>query len=137
MKIVLDTNVLFNAISRKSKYYPIWTAIRTNQISLLLSHDIMLEYEEILGSNFSPELAEFVLNTVKKAFGTIYIDNYFNWNLISSDPDDNKFVDTAFNGGAAYLITEDKHFNVLSKVEFPKIQVISPKKFLKILAGLP
>jgi uncharacterized protein len=45
-------------------------------------------------------------------------------------------VDTAFNGGAAYLITEDKHFNVLSKIEFPKIHVISPKKFLKILASL-
>ena len=58
---------------------------------------------------------------------------YFRWNIIFADPDDNKFVDCAFNAGADYLVTNDKHFNVLRNVDFPKINVINIDTFKKII----
>jgi uncharacterized protein len=32
-----------------------------------------------------------------------------------------------------YIVTNDKHFNVLEKVEFPSIKVINIDEFIKLL----
>jgi predicted nucleic acid-binding protein len=50
---------------------------------------------------------------------------YYKWNLISADPEDNKFVDCALNAGADYIVTNDKHFNILRTIDFTKINVIN------------
>ena len=49
--------------------------------------------------------------------------------LITTDVDDNKFADAAIAGNADYLVTEDKDFNELKSISFPKMQVISLKEF--------
>lgn len=49
MKIVLDTNVLINSFLRKSKNYWIWKALEAEQLTLCVTTDILLEYEEIIG----------------------------------------------------------------------------------------
>jgi len=58
---------------------------------------------------------------------------YYKWSLITADPDDNKFVDCALNGGTDYIITNDKHFNVLKETDFPYVKVVSSEEFRKIL----
>ena len=58
---------------------------------------------------------------------------YFRWNLITSDPDDNKFVDCALNAGANYIVTNDKHFNRLKKVDIPNINIVDIDTFKKII----
>jgi predicted nucleic acid-binding protein len=58
---------------------------------------------------------------------------FYKWNLIENDPDDNKFVDLAIACGADYLITEDKHFQPLKKLEFPKLQIRRLSEFKKII----
>lgn len=57
---------------------------------------------------------------------------YFNWQLITKDPDDDKFVDCAFAGNVDYLITQDKHFNILKRIDFPKINIIRLEDFQEI-----
>ena len=47
--------------------------------------------------------------------------------------DDNKFVDCAIASNAHYLATNDKHFNILKGIEFPKVQVINVNEFSQIL----
>jgi len=55
--------------------------------------------------------------------------------IITADADDNKFVDCALNAGADYIVTNDKHFNILNKIEFPPIKVIDIDSFRnKIIA---
>jgi predicted nucleic acid-binding protein len=49
------------------------------------------------------------------------------------DPDDNKFSDCAIAAGANYLVTEDKHFDVLKEIGFPQINVVSLDEFRHIL----
>ena len=46
---------------------------------------------------------------------------HYNWRLITIDPDDNKFIDCAVAANADYLVTNDKHFNVLKEIDFPKV----------------
>lgn len=53
--------------------------------------------------------------------------------LIQADPDDNKFVDCAFAANATYIVSNDRHFDVLSKIDFPKIQVLKLIEFLQTL----
>ena len=78
-----------------------------------------------------------VANSICEAF-TLY-DNviktniYYNWNLISVDPDDNKFVDCAVAVNADYIVTNDKHFNILKKVDFPKVKTIKIDEFMELL----
>jgi uncharacterized protein len=64
---------------------------------------------------------------------TELISPSFHWNFIEADPDDNKFVDCAVAGQADFLVTHDKHFNVLETVDFPKIQPIRLDVFFQLL----
>ncbi len=133
MKIVLDTNVLVVAISRRSKYYPIWQALRDGKFDLLVTTDILNEYEEIIGKNLSPELATVVLETLDSLPNVEYVFKYYAMNLIYFDADDNKFTDCAFARNADFLVTNDKHFNVLHALPFPKINLLNADEFLKML----
>ena len=45
----------------------------------------------------------------------------------------NKFVDCALACNARYIVTEDKHFDELKKVTFPKVDVVSLHEFITIL----
>lgn len=63
----------------------------------------------------------------------VFIDPQFHFELITSDKDDNKFVDYAIAANATYIVSEDKHFDVLKDITFPKLLVIKLKEFLKIL----
>ncbi len=62
-----------------------------------------------------------------------YVTKYFYWQLIINDYDDNKFADCAVACNANYLATNDKHFNLLKKIEFPKINVINLEELTKIM----
>jgi predicted nucleic acid-binding protein len=61
------------------------------------------------------------------------INKYYFWNLITVDPDDNKFVDCAIAANAHFICTEDKHFNILANVPFPTVSVISTQEFISLL----
>jgi predicted nucleic acid-binding protein len=62
-----------------------------------------------------------------------YIDPYYKWLLIDADPDDNKYCDCAIAGKAIYIVTEDKHFNVLKNISFPQISTTGIDAFLKLI----
>ena len=43
--------------------------------------------------------------------------------------DDNKFIDCAIAAQARFLVSEDRHFAVLQKIEFPKVNLIGVADF--------
>lgn len=133
MKIVLDTNVLLVAISRRSRYHAIFQAFELKQFSLLLTTDILLEYEETITWHMGDVTSKNILEGFQRVSNVKNIEKYYQWNLITNDPDDNKFVDCAVAGNADFLVTNDKHFNVLKAVEFPKIELLSADEFLDLL----
>jgi putative PIN family toxin of toxin-antitoxin system len=133
MHIVLDTNVLLTCFSSRSKTHLIWQALRQGKFSLGVTTEILAEYEEIIAEQTSAELAAAVLDAILHLPNLRLITRYFKWNLITADPDDDKFVDCAIAAGADYLVTEDKHFKVLEKIPFPTVRVLRERAFMEIL----
>lgn len=132
-RIVLDTNCLIASLSRHSEYYPVWKGLQTGKYVLCLSNDILTEYEEIIGKKTSPAVAKNVVGLLLKSKNVEFVSPYFNWRLIEADHDDDKFVDCAFAANATYIVSDDKHLDVLKKVAFPKITVLRLMQFLQIL----
>ena len=100
-------------------------------INLNYTYEILTEYEEIITSKYNKNVAKNVIRTLLKLPNVHLI--YYHWNLINSDPDDNKFVDCAISANANYLVSNDKHFNMLKEIEFPKITVLKIEEFEKFI----
>lgn len=130
----LRYNCLLVSIPTKSKYRHLFDAFLQDKFSLVINNDILLEYEEIIQERANKIVAESIVKQLLKSTNIIFQQVYFKWNLISADPDDNKFVDVAVASNANYIVTEDKHFNELGTVEFPSITVISIAQFSELLA---
>jgi len=133
MKIVLDTNCLLPSIFNNSPYFWVWEAFCEGRFILCCTTEMFHEYEELLSQFYSPEISESVMHTINNAKNTELIIPHYKWNLIFTDPDDNKFVDCALNAGADYIVTNDRHFNILKSFNFPPIKVIDIKTFKSIL----
>lgn len=129
-RIVLDTNIVLSALSSRSPYHKILDVCISGKYALMLSTEILLEYEEKISQYFSYSLAENLLSALLFLPDTTMITPYFNFNIIRNDPDDNKFVDCAVAANAHYLVTNDKHFGVLAEVPFPSVNVLSRDQFL-------
>ncbi len=56
----------------------------------------------------------------------------FRWHLLQ-DADDNKFANCAVAANADYLVTNDKDFNILKHIQFPKIAVVTIQEFQNIV----
>ena len=100
---------------------------------LCVSNEILEEYEEVLGRNISPKVARIVLAYMQVLPNVKFIDPHYSFGLIKADEDDNKFVDCAIASNAIFIVSEDKHFNVLATIPFPKVEVIGIDDFLKYL----
>ena len=133
MKVILDTNCLVVCLPATSPFYCLWQAFRDNRITLCLTTDMIEEYEEVLQRFYPKSFVDDVIRELLLAHNCIKASSYFKWNLITADPDDNKFVDCALNAGAAYIVTNDKHFNVLKEIDFPPVKVVDIVAFREML----
>lgn len=131
--IVLDTNCLLQALPSNSPYHKIWQDVLDGHLSLCVNTDILDEYEEVLSEKTTSEIAHNVVEAIARLSTTVYQETYIHFSLIVADPDDNKFVDCAIASGAEYIVTNDKHFEVLQSIPWPQLNVISIADFVKNL----
>ena len=135
-RIVLDTNCLLQAISRRSRFYPIWRDFVQGRYELCVTTEILDEYEEILSRYTSPVVGQMVVEAILRANNVVRVDAQFRFGLIESDPDDNKFVDCAIVANAEYIVSNDSHFDILKDIPFPRVLVLSAEAFLAELQGI-
>ena len=136
MKIVLDTNCLLPSIFASSPYSWVWESFCDCRFSLCCTTDILYEYAELLSSFYSPAISESIMDTMMNAINMEPVIPYYKWDLISADPDDNKFVDCALNAGADCIVTNDKHFNMLKYIDFPRINVVDIDAFKTLISRI-
>ena len=134
--IVLDTNCLLGCIAAQSKYHNVWTAFLNEDFNLCVSNEIMNEYEEILARKTSPSFADMIIQIILNSENIVFAHPTFRFNLITVDPDDNKFIDCAIVTNAEYIVSQDKHFNILKNIDFPKVNVINIDTFSQIISIL-
>lgn len=133
MRVVIDTNCLLVSIPPQSGYYWLYEAFKSKRFEWVISNEIITEYEEQLATRYSGNTAVLVLNILASATNVTFAEPHFKWQLITSDPDDNKFADLAISESVDYLVTNDKHFNDLKTVDFPNVNVIDIHEFKRIL----
>ena len=136
MKIVLDTNCLVNIIMPGSYNNDVWQAFRQGKYTLCLSNEILFEYHEILSKRYNLLIANTLIKELIESPNIEKVSPAYHFNLITADPDDNKFVDCAITVGATYIVSNDKHFAVLEKYDFPKVDVRRLNEFLEIVKQL-
>ena len=135
MIAVIDTNCLLASVPPKSTHYWLYTAFKEQRFEWLISNEIMAEYEERLTTKYSEKTSNLVLSVLSVAPNVIFDEAYFKWNLVENDADDNKFADLAIAGNADYLVTNDKHFEPLKTISFPKINIVNMAEFRNIILG--
>ena len=137
MRIVLDTNCLLVSVQEYSDYHWLWKAFRNKRFVLCYTDEILNEYQEILSRYYSAALAKYVVDAILNASHAEPITVHFRWQMIVSDPDDNKFIDCAISANANFIVTNDKHFNKLKEVRFPKMNIVDIDTFKEILLLQP
>ena len=129
MRIVLDTNILVAIIGRKSPFRWLFDAIIAGEVTLCVTTDILLEYREILEQKNGFDVAENVINFITAMPTTHRVDVFYSFNLIKEDEDDCKFADCAIAANATYLVSNDRHFEVLNQIDFPKVNWVTLADF--------
>ncbi|MBM4277945.1 MAG: putative toxin-antitoxin system toxin component, PIN family [Deltaproteobacteria bacterium] len=122
MKVVLDTNVFVSGVFFGGPPRKILEAWRDDKIQLLLSPEILEEYQR-------------VLHELAVAFPGIEVEALMDFLILHSeivvpiplhpviqaDPSDNKFLECAVAGKGTCIVSGDKH--LLKLVEFREIPI--------------
>lgn len=131
--IVLDTNCLLQSLPSKSPYHKIWTDIVNGNIALCVNTDILDEYEEKICEYSSAEIAHNVVEAIAALTTTVMQNTYVHFELLPGDADDNKFVDCAIASNAELIVTNDKDFNPLKSIPWPKVEIMTIQNFMEII----
>ena len=129
----MDTNCLIQIVSPRSKYHSLWMSFVRGEYELCVSNEIVDEYLEILQKLTSVEVAEYIMKTIINSPFVVFIDPFYKFDLIQADKDDNKFVDCAIAAQAKCIISNDHHYDILSTIPFPHVEVIKLTDFMEIL----
>jgi len=133
MKVVIDSNVLVAMIGKRSLLRPLWDTFIEGKYKVAVSEDILKEYEEILQRHSANGVDKLVMEIFVESPDVHFHSVYYKWNMITEDPDDNKFFDIAVAANVDFIVTNDSHFNKIKAVEFPKVNIISSAAFLDVL----
>ena len=128
MKIVIDTNVIASAIFFGGRPKELIEHLVYRRVDAYASTEIISEYRETI-----EELSERypnrpnnipltdILFAMKMVEPTTHVD-------ICRDPDDNKFIDCAIDGGCIYIVSGDK--DLLSLESYGDIEIVTVSEFL-------
>jgi uncharacterized protein len=136
LTIVLDTNVLLVSLSPLSPYAPIFECFLDGKYNIAISNEILTEYEEKIVERYDKITSNLILDLFSTQYNIIKINRYYRWNLINADPDDNPFVDCFIAANADFLVTNDKHFNILKQIPFPMVTLTNAEEFLEMCKNL-
>lgn len=134
MTVCSDTGVLLQIFGRKQSFQPIFNALLIGRITLAVSTEILLEYQEITtrlsGAERWRDVAA-LFDLLAQLHGNIQrVEPHFRFNVITDDVDDNKFCDCAIVSEANFIITEDSHFEALRTAGY-KPKPIKPEEFIR------
>lgn len=132
MKVVFDTNILVSAMLWRGTPYRCLLAIRAGLAELVLSPPIIEEFRGVLSKKFAMTKEEAEENIAVVLESSTLIEIPGTLRVVTDDPEDDKFIETALVTGAQWLVSGDKH--LLRLGGYRGIKVISARAFLDMLA---
>jgi putative PIN family toxin of toxin-antitoxin system len=129
MRAVLDTNTLVSALlfsGTAARLVPLW---QSGRLQLLLSRPILQEYLRVLAYpkfRLTPEEIRGLLDEVLPFVESVRVRERLS--VVRRDPADDKFLECAVAGRAAYIITGDRDLRTLGS--YRRIAIVTPAEFL-------
>lgn len=128
-KVILDTNVLIDGVQdENSRTFKIIEASISGDLTPIISHRIKREYQRKAEELITDDEYMNLLEDFYEA--SINVHPASQLRIIEDDPDDNKFIEAAVEGGAEYIVSNDAHILDLSTYE--DIRMVSPEEFWSI-----
>lgn len=98
-----------------------------------MSSEILLEYEEVFNRFWGSDITNNLLALFETSDNFEQVMVYYNWQLISKDKDDNKFVDTFIASKTDLLISNDSSITALRGNKFPPVNIMTLQEFSNML----
>jgi uncharacterized protein len=137
VRVVLDTNVIVSSfLTPAGASARIREALRSQVFDLIVSSELLEEYERALayhkvarvhGMNCT-ERAE-VIEGLREISVLVTVESAPS--VIAEDPADDMVLATAAEGDAAYIVSGDRHLQLLG--EHRGIVILSPRAFLGVV----
>ncbi len=77
-RVVLDTNCLLVAISKRNPEYIVWEEFQRGHYMLCVTNEILSEYEEMISKFTTPEIAQSVIMLLVNSRNLKYVETCFN-----------------------------------------------------------
>jgi putative PIN family toxin of toxin-antitoxin system len=129
VRVILDTNVFVSGVFFTGPPYQILKAWRNGALSLVISEEILAEYQKV-GKVLAEEFPAIDLQPILDLV-TISAEIVQSQRLsepVCDDPDDDKFIACALASKSKVIVSGDKH--LLKVSGFRGIRVITPREFI-------
>jgi uncharacterized protein len=141
MRVVLDANVLVSAIlSPRGAPAQILTAWRAEQFDLVISEAILAELDRVFRypkiakrHRWSEEQLQAFLDNLSHI--AILTPGVLTLAVITEDPPDDRYLECAVEGEAAYIVSGDRL--LLRLGVYRGIRILTPRAFLEVLKQQP
>jgi putative PIN family toxin of toxin-antitoxin system len=135
LKAVIDTSVFISGLVKSPSCRRIIKALEKSEFILVISPDIL---DELIGVMSRPKFngviqrdtAARLIEVIKGQ--ALLVKPAIKLNVVTDDPDDNRFLEAAVTAKANCVVSLDRHLLELNA--FRNIPVISPAKFFSLLA---
>ncbi len=130
-RITLDTNVFVSALISEGTSRQVLDLARSGVVTLILSPFILEETADVLRAKMGWDEGRIrtALEMIK-GFSTLVLPEK-NLSVVKEDAQDNRIVECAVCGRAAFLVSGDKH--ILSLKEYQGIRFVTPRDLLEAL----
>jgi putative PIN family toxin of toxin-antitoxin system len=129
LRLILDTNIFLVSLAPHYKYHWIYLSLIENKYDLVVSNEILTEYQEQITKRYGLERTEASLDFLLLHPNIILKNPSFFWQLVENDKDDNKFIDCYIAGQCDYIISNDRHIHQIKTSKFPQISVLKYEEF--------
>jgi uncharacterized protein len=131
--VVFDTNILFSAAGWRGNPYRCVELARSQKVEAVTCLELMQELAEKLELKlgFSPEQTADTLADYLSFLRVVEIPKTLD--AVPRDADDNAVLESAIEGGAAFIVTGDD--DLLSLKNFRGIHIVRASEFLAIVAN--
>ena len=130
MRVVFDTNVWISGLVFKGEVRKVLQRALDEEFQAVISIPLLRELEKVLSSpkiGYSPSVVAATLQQVQSLCLLVHPTQKIQ--AIHRDPEDNRVLECALEGGADLIVSGDKH--LLSLKTFQDIPILTPTQFLK------
>lgn len=131
LRAVLDTNIWVAGIRWRGRPYRIRKFAEQRAFTSVLSLAILAEITRVLREYFGLSDEEAYEWHCRIGENSELVAPVHPLDAVSDDPDDNKFVECAVEGGAKYIVSRDN--DLLRLGQYDSVQIVDDAEFIDVL----